>query len=975
MSELTRRRRLLTWLLNILVFAIIPTFLIYSGFSRIGRLHRHQRFLSISQQIEAELNELIKSSNSESFLVQRFWQSFYAAKEHERLPNIIRLRRELNNCFDFIAWNKAGQPISHTLDPQKFSGDWKTTLLMINRVFSIKKDLLKFSGDEETNFKKMFGPQAIPETFKDCIYEDNNLLIRPDVAMQKPSIWFGRSKYLNLFIFVKPEILKENLGLKHRLSTFKKSNFAIGYKTGSKTHFSTPPQMPEQLAQKLQQVYSIDQQNFQLGSEHFFQRPISEDLKVFAFFDQSALSPEIMLTPWSASTFFLILFTPYFLLSYRSIVLNHNLRFSLAVKLGLLFLFSGGLPLSVLTFVGYDYLNQKEFALYDEVHQKSTRYLQNFDERYESEFAHRIVIIQNALSNYLPTLTREGIVPASYFPFSEQLRRDLKSISDVRIYLIASSSKTVGTERMIYTPKEVFLFPGISSKKTDKEEAKIYSSIGRFILDSVNGEAVEEKVSTEVELLTESALQKNLYELQQEFIAADGKIKLFGLGPRNTPTYVDLISTSANRKQDFLLLIYWGDYKLERLYLERQFLNANRNISNLKIFACSENAGQFFPEELRNDRKLREYVESFSQKPHPPRRFIEINHQRYLIMGFRGKFMKNFCLFALYPAQEVSKEIYQQKKLLISAGIMAILILSLLGYLLVKSFIIPLKTISEGAEAIRLRDFDMRLPELGYDEFGDIARVFNETMVDFEELKVAGIVQEQLLPKTSLHSEQIFVTGKSVSMGDVGGDYYDYFNVAPGKTALIIGDVSGQGVGAALVMAMAKAAILQSQDLLEKPALLMQRLDEIVRTVGESGERRFMSLQYLCFDETTGTGIFTNAGGFSPLLVAPENRQALELKGSGPFLGALKRPRFSEEPFRLESGQALILYTDGLIETRGYQGKELGLNHFKDLVIEAYDQDAEVYCSNIFARCNAFSADRVSDDRTVVVMIRKRTIA
>lgn len=969
MTENLPIRRFLIWLLNLLIFVLIPLALIYGGFSRIQALQIHQRELEFSQKIEAELSELARKSNSEVFLVSSFYRAFYAAKEKDRLANIVNLHREFNRCFDYIAWN--GDKLSlHTLNPDEFEGNWQLALKTIHRLFISKSDDFKLSPEEEENFKLLLGPQAIPESLKDCRYEDNILLSRPDVSRKKPYLWLGKSKTQTIILFIRPEVLEEKTGLQSHLVGRPQADIFCGYIADGKIFSNRPDIVSENLLRQMKQKYSLDRQSFVIGNEVFFQRPVNERLAVFAGYSRSRLDHATTISPSLAAFILFIIFLPFIFFSFKSIVLNEPLRFSLSLKLGFLFLFSGGLPLSMLFFVAHDYLNQKEFALYDEVHQKATRFLMNFDERYESEYAHRIVIIQNALRHYLPKLQKKGIEPNTYFPFAAQICKDLRSINDIQIFLIASSSKIVGSERLIYNRGKITRVPGMTSKKSDSEETKIYSSIGRFIIDSVNGNPADERVSTEVELLTESALQKNLYELQQEFIAADGKIKLFGLGPRNSPAYVDLISISENRKQDFLLLVYWDDYKLERMYLERQFLNANRNSEKFRIFACSEASGDYFPQELRDNRQLRNYVENFTQKPNPPRQFIEIDYNRYLIMGFRGKFMKNFCLFALYPSQEVENQVYAQKKMLVSAAIMAVIILTLLGYLLAKSFVLPLQIIASGAEAIRKRDFDMRLPKLGYDEFGDIARVFNETMVDFEELKVAGIVQEQLLPRSPLVTEKIKIAGKSEAIGDVGGDYFDYFAVNSGKTALMIGDVSGQGVGAALIMAMAKASILQSRDLLEKPAELLLNLHELLKQTSQKAERRFMSAQYVCFDENDNFATFTNAGGFPPLLIDSKTGSAKEISGAGPFLGALKRPRFSEQPFKVEPGQALILYTDGLLESFNCGDRKEGFDRFRNLAIKAFDVDPEIYCSKILDGCRSLNGSQFNDDRTVVVMLR-----
>ncbi len=972
MPDFSMIKAFLRWLAVMLVFIAIPALVIFFGFSRLEKLQLANGQQIFQQKIEHELTELEKNSNTERFLVKLLWSAFFSSKT-QSLERIKEVKKEFDQNVDFIFLRNDGKIIEASLKPESFNGSWLIVMQALDRMFLTKRDDFKMLPEEEVNFKRMFGPQILPEALKDCIYQDNETFVWPDVARIFPAMWFARNKTHCVFVFIKPEFIEKIAGLEKYVGSFRSNDIEIGFMEGERICSSIPPEDEKTVKSHLSADFKVEQQSFSAGSEVFFQRVIHQHLRVFAFYSKRILKGRVSIDPAVALSLFLVLLLPVIVLSFKSIVLKENLRISLVYKLGLLFLFSSGLPLLILLFVGYEYLNQKQFALFDEIHDKATRYMQNFDERYESEFAYRIVIARQALKDYLPHLKKDGIVPLSYFPFAVKACGDIKTFSDVQIFLIASSSNMVGTEKMIFYKNQIIRLSGTREKSSDKEEAKIYGRIGKFIIDTVNGVSADEGGSIEVELLSESVMQKNIYELQQEFVAADGKIQMFGLGTRNSPTFVNLISVSDNGRKDYLLLILWGNNRLETFYLNRQFLNANRNINNLKMFAISEEAGCFFPGEIVHNRQLRDYVAQFSQKPHPPRQFIEVDHKKHLIMGFKGKFMRDFYLFALYPAQEVEKEIYGHKKLLLTAFLGAMVILTMLGWLLVNSFLMPLRVISGGAQAILQRDFDLRLPDLGYDEFGDIARVFNNTMVDFEELKVAGIIQEQLLPRAALNTDRLAIAGKSMVKGDVGGDYFDYLPGNDRGVGVMIGDVSGQGLGAALIMAMAKAAVLQSLEFLEKPQQMLVRLHEMIKSTRFRGEKRFMSLQYIWFNGQTGAGVFANAGGFPALKVDPRALTVEDIASAGPFLGAMNRPRFMERQFELEPGQALVLYTDGMIAVRNFNGKELGFDHFRKMVIEAYDKDPEVYCRNVFSACMAFKAgnEKPEDDMTILVLVRK----
>lgn len=971
MPDRLQLQRLWRWLLFLFVFAAIPALLLFLGFKHIFELQKQMNLQQLEQKIEKELVEFAGYADTEGFLVRELWRSYYKAKEPMRLQNVRDLRRELDECFDYLIFDHNQRLLEYTIDPSGFSGDWALALHSIHKAFTTKSDDLNFSAEEERNYKALFGPQLIPETMKECIYETNSKFVWPDIARIHASVWVGKSKQNTLLVFVRPEFFKSRLGMARFVRNYRKESILPGFYADGRVKTALPSGAEKMLAEALTAEYRFDRPYVEVAMQRFYFRVLNDETIVFFSFALDQLERNIPIAPWQALLLFVFLALPLLCFSFQQIVLNKNLRLSISWKLALLFFFAAGLPMAVLFFVGYDYLNQKESALFDELHQQGTRYLQNFDERYESEFANRIVLIQNAVKDYLPELQSSGIKPLSFFPFIARICQDLESIEDVQIFLVASSSETVGTEKLILKKKDIWRLPGVKEKKSDREEAKIYGSLGKFVIDSVNGQPVNDKVSTEVELLSESALQKNLYELQHEFISTNGQIRLFGMGARSSPAYVSLISVSPDGRQDYLLLVYWDLYKLEQIYLNRQFLNANRNINNFKVFACSESAGLFYPQSIIGQKELRDYVANFTQKPHPPRQFVEVNHQKQLIMGFKTKFMQNFSLFALYPAKEVAEEIYLQKKSLISAGIAAILITLLLGSLMVKGFLLPLQVISQGAEAIRKRNFDLRLPDLGQDEFGDIARLFNDTMVDFEELKVAGIVQEQLLPARPIEAEAFRVAGKSLSIGDVGGDYFDYFfEEEKGRLSLVIGDVSGRGVSAALVMAMAKATILQSLELLAQPSALLMRLHGLIKSAQRAGEHQEMSCQYLTLDLSSGCGRFANAGGLSPLLVNSDGSGVSSLEGTGRTLGSEEAPEFCEENFKVIPGQSLLLYTDGLIKLKDYSGKELGLDRFMKIAVEAYNADAQIYCRRVIDACRAFQSGSggVADDLTILIM-------
>jgi sigma-B regulation protein RsbU (phosphoserine phosphatase) len=339
-------------------------------------------------------------------------------------------------------------------------------------------------------------------------------------------------------------------------------------------------------------------------------------------------------------------------------------------------------------------------------------------------------------------------------------------------------------------------------------------------------------------------------------------------------------------------------------------------------------------------------------------------------MGFKGKFLQKYTLFALYPTRQIIDKIDIEKRRLVFAGIFAVLIILVLGNLLARSFIFPLREITGGAEAIKNKNFDLRLPALGNDEFGDIAQMFNETMVDFGELKVAGVIQEQLLPQTLPESGKFKLFGRTVSPGDVGGNYYDYFNCGENRFSVLLGKVSGKGVSAALIMAMAKAAVLSSDDQLAESKLMVQKVNLLLCSTQNAWQEHFMSLQYITFDSLGGQASLVNAGGPSPLIVDSRKQTVKEIKLSGPLLGKSANSDFAAIEFRLKEGQALILYTEEVFRANNLAGQEFGYENFIKLVLESFAAEPCEYYNNIHRAYDSHigGVSELSGDMTMIIL-------
>ncbi len=292
----------------------------------------------------------------------------------------------------------------------------------------------------------------------------------------------------------------------------------------------------------------------------------------------------------------------------------------------------------------------------------------------------------------------------------------------------------------------------------------------------------------------------------------------------------------------------------------------------------------------------------------------------YLVTGVRGVELSEYHLIAVTRDDLIRAELTRIRWSLGSMALGMLAIALSVGATLARSFLGPVGNLSLGVAALRSRQFDRRVPVLDRDELGDLAATFNEMMEGLADLEVARIVQESLFPNTALTAPGATVFGSCLPAAQVGGDYYDYFTLPGDRLAIIIGDVSGHGVGAAMVMAMAKALFALEVAAETDPAQLLGRINNVF--LATIKRKKMMTCFFALCELRTGRMFVSNAGHNPPLLVRGTTVTMLELNQAP--LGIRARPNYKNAEFMLEPGDTVLFYTDGLVEAVGHDGTQLG---------------------------------------------------
>ncbi len=239
------------------------------------------------------------------------------------------------------------------------------------------------------------------------------------------------------------------------------------------------------------------------------------------------------------------------------------------------------------------------------------------------------------------------------------------------------------------------------------------------------------------------------------------------------------------------------------------------------------------------------------------------------------------------------------------------------------------------------------------------------------ELAIGRKMQRSLLPQNTPQIPGWQFASHYDAAWQVGGDFYDFIPLDEGPTALclVIADVSGKGVPAALYMAVARTLMRSEARRAASPADVLGQVNEFI--LSDTRSPLFLSALLAVLELQSGSVRYASAGHNPPLCRREESGEVEELPAQGYLLGAFGDAAFSVEETVLRMGDALVLYTDGVSEARDADGRFFGIERIKAAVSEAGAGDAAEIVRAIVSAVNSFSgAVSQTDDQTILVAKR-----
>jgi len=354
------------------------------------------------------------------------------------------------------------------------------------------------------------------------------------------------------------------------------------------------------------------------------------------------------------------------------------------------------------------------------------------------------------------------------------------------------------------------------------------------------------------------------------------------------------------------------------------------------------------------------------------------------ISGFYRLTEAPWTMVVIAPGKKVLQPIIHFRLVYFLTAVACIGIILIFIRLMITQTTEAIKKVSQTASDLTQGIFAEPLPVTSRDEVGELTRNFNTMSSQLhkglqlqEAMNIAREVQLTLLPQTDYSADGLEVSGLSVYCDETGGDYFDFIesDSHPGSLHVVVGDVVGHGIGAALLMATLRALV---RSRINQPGSAHELIADVNQQLcrDTSGSGNFASLFYLTIDAPRQELQWVRAGHDPGILFMPARGEFMDLKGKGLVLGLDADFQYQTNTFTLAREKTVILISsDGAWEAENEAREQFGRQRLKDIVAENYHLPPSVLLECITAAIDEFRGSMaLHDDITLVAITIDGTV-
>lgn len=240
------------------------------------------------------------------------------------------------------------------------------------------------------------------------------------------------------------------------------------------------------------------------------------------------------------------------------------------------------------------------------------------------------------------------------------------------------------------------------------------------------------------------------------------------------------------------------------------------------------------------------------------------------------------------------------------------------------------------------------------------------------EINLAKNIQVQLLNGKEPILEGAEISGISIPARQVGGDYFDFYSLESGKIRIVIGDVMGKGIPAAMLMILTRGAFRSASENTRNPGEALTAINtalyEDLRTL-----KSFVTLFCADWDPKTGCLTYANAGHHLPLCINGNRNAVKELtKVSGVMIGGLPKQVYKEAFCQLEESDLVFFYTDGIIEAKNKNGEQYNRNRLVETLFQNINRNVKNIENAVIKSVENFTENSEQRDDITMVLMKKK---
>ena len=237
-----------------------------------------------------------------------------------------------------------------------------------------------------------------------------------------------------------------------------------------------------------------------------------------------------------------------------------------------------------------------------------------------------------------------------------------------------------------------------------------------------------------------------------------------------------------------------------------------------------------------------------------------------------------------------------------------------------------------------------------------------------EQLLIAREIQRSFLPLTDPPITGYDLCGRNIPSFEVGGDYYDFIRIVDSQFGVAIGDVSGKGIPASLIMASFRASLIAEIRNNYAIRTICSKVNNLLCESVQSGN--FVTAVYGVLDSRNHVFTFANCGHCQPIMLKADDSVEY-LREGGPLLGVVPDAEYEERPVYIHAGDIIFLYTDGISEVFDSDNKELDLDHLTEVIRNNREKTASEILDAVYRAVTRFaSPQHVYDDLTMIIIKR-----